>query len=127
MKVLLIEDDQDVIDTIASIFSGFFNGVEIQHITHGDDFRRGVWRQGGWDLVVLDLMIPGMTGFDICEQLRSHPSTKGIPILALTGYDTLQNEQRIKGAGASGYMAKPFEVNLFLDEVKKLIHNRMRR
>jgi CheY-like chemotaxis protein len=43
-----------------------------------------------------------------------------VPVLALTGYDTLQNEERIKAAGASGYLAKPFEVPRFLAELRRL-------
>lgn len=122
MKVLLIEDDPDVAETITSVLQNFFNISEILHISDGETFRKGSWRIGGWGLVVLDLMMPGITGFEVCEQLRATSSTKTTPILALTGYDTLQNEEKIKAAGATGYMAKPFEVMKFNEEVKKLIH-----
>lgn len=120
MKVLVIEDDPDVIETITSVLTSFFTDVEIQKISHGDQFRRGLWKEGRWSVVILDLMIPGMTGFDVCERLRAYPSTRDVPILALTGYDTLQNEERIKAAGASRYLAKPFEVKEFLSEVRLL-------
>ncbi len=121
LKVLLIEDDLDVSETIISVLQSFYEGSKIEHITDGDGFRKGSWRQGGWDLVVLDLMMPGITGFEVCEHLRSYHNTKGTPILALTGYDTLQNEERIKAAGATGYLAKPFEVASFNDEVKRIL------
>lgn len=121
MKVLLIEDDPDVFETIISVIQNFFSTSEIQHITDGIGFRKGVWREGGWDLVILDLMMPGVTGFEVCEQLRSYPSTRSVPILALTGYDTLQNEEKIKAAGATGYMAKPFEVGQLREEIARLV------
>lgn len=121
MRFLIIEDDPDVMETIYSVLMGFFDGAEVYQIGHGDEFRRGLWREGGWDLIILDLMIPGMTGFEICEQLRLYKSTQDVPIFALTGYDTLQNEERIKAVGASAYMAKPFEVDKFVEEVKKQV------
>jgi CheY-like chemotaxis protein len=121
IKVLLVEDDADVSETVISVLKGFFEGAKVEHIVDGDGFRQGGWREGGWDLVILDLMMPGITGFEVCEQLRSFPATNGAPILALTGYDTLQNEERIKAAGATGYLAKPFEVPVFINEVKRLM------
>lgn len=123
MKILLIEDDNDVADTIQSILSNFFKNVEVHHIVDGAGFRSGVWKAGHWSLVILDLMMPGMTGFEVCERLRATETTKKVPILALTGYDTLQNEERIKAAGASGYMAKPFEVMKLKGEIERLLKN----
>ncbi len=120
MRVLLIEDDPDVSETIISVLQGFFEGVTVEHISDGPQFRKGLWRAPGWSLVILDLMMPGMTGFEVCEHLRSFPATAKVPILALTGYDTLQNEEKIKAAGATGYMAKPFEVNKLRDEIKRI-------
>lgn len=121
MKVLLIEDDPDVAETISSVLGNFFGHVEIQHIVDGDGFRTGGWKTKDWSLVILDLMMPGMTGFEVCERLRAHPPTSRVPILALTGYDTLQNEEKIKAAGASGYMAKPFEVMKLKHEIERLV------
>jgi DNA-binding response OmpR family regulator len=121
LNVLLVEDDKDVAETIISVFENFFEGSVVTHISDGHDFRKGDWKQRIWSIVVLDLMMPGITGFEVCEQLRAQKATKAVPILTLTGYDTLQNETRIKAAGASGYMAKPFEVDKFLQEVKRVL------
>ena len=121
MKILLIEDDPDVSDTIKSVLTSFFNNVEIIHMVDGLEFRKGQWRAGGWSLVILDLMMPGITGFEVCEMLRSNQATRSVPVLALTGYDTLQNEEKIKSAGANGYMAKPFEIKKLHDEIKHLL------
>lgn len=112
--VLLVEDDPDVSDTILSVIENFFEEVDIRHIEDGAGFRKGQWKTEKWSLVILDLMMPGITGFEVCENLRKFPATKKVPILALTGYDTLQNEEKIKKAGATAYMAKPFEVDKFL-------------
>jgi len=120
MRVLVIEDDPDVSDTIISVLTNFFENVHVEHILDGTQFRRGQWRVGTWNLVILDLMMPGITGFEVCEQLRGFNATSKVPILALTGYDTLQNEEKVKAAGATGYMAKPFEVNKLREEIKRI-------
>jgi DNA-binding response OmpR family regulator len=120
MRVLVIEDDPDVSDTIISVLTNFFEDVRVEHILDGTQFRRGQWRIGPWNLVILDLMMPGITGFEVCEQLRGFAATAKVPILALTGYDTLQNEEKVKAAGATGYMAKPFEVSKLKDEIKRI-------
>lgn len=120
MKVLLIEDDPDVAETVGSVLDNFFGDVEILHIVDGTGFRTGSWKTKNWNLVILDLMMPGMTGFEVCEKLRGYAPTSKVPILALTGYDTLQNEEKIKAAGASGYMAKPFEVMKLKNEIDRL-------
>ena len=121
MNVLLIEDDLDVAETIQSVLTNFFGKVEVCHVVDGDGFRKGQWRNKEWSLVILDLMMPGMTGFEVCERLRGYGPTSKVPILALTGYDRLQNEEKIKAAGASGYMAKPFEVMKLKSEIERLM------
>ena len=120
-RIMLIEDDPDVTETIVSILQALFPEVAVEHIADGWQFKRGRWRTAPWALVVLDLMMPGATGFEVCEQLRSHPETRHVPILALTGYDTLQNEARILAAGANAYLAKPFELPQFIAAVKRLM------
>ncbi len=120
-RALIFEDDPDVSETIQSVLTAFYPGVEILHISDGVTFRKGGWRKGPWDIVLLDLMLPGVTGFEICEALRANPPTAMAPVLALTGYDTLQNEDRIKAAGASSYLAKPFEVPAFLAEISRYL------
>ncbi len=121
INVLLIEDDPDVTETIISVLQNFIEDVEIENIIDGKGFRQGLWRNKEWALVVLDIMMPGITGFEVCEQIRHFPGTKNVPILALTGYDTVQNENRIMASGASRYLAKPFEINDFLRETKALL------
>ncbi len=120
-NILIIEDDPDVIETIISFITNFIPESTIEQINDGTTFRMGLWRKQKWDLMILDIMMPGITGFEVCEQVRNFPGTREVPILALTGYDTMKNEKRIMAAGASRYLAKPFEFNDFLREVKSLL------
>jgi DNA-binding response OmpR family regulator len=124
MRVLLIEDDPDVVSTIGSIFSMYYPKSEIFNIASGKDFAKGTWQSEGWDIVFLDLMLPGITGFDACHLLKQHDATKNVPILALTGYDTPTNRERILKAGATAYIAKPFDIQDILHTLRKCLNSK---
>lgn len=61
------------------------------------------------NLILLDLMMPGLDGFEVCRMLKDDPETKTIRIIAMTGYMTAENIARIRLAGAEGCIPKPFE------------------
>jgi two-component system, OmpR family, response regulator len=73
------------------------------------------------DLVVLDLMLPGINGFDVCKQIRADQALAATKILAVTGYDTPENIQKIMEAGADTYLTKPFDTREIIRAVSKLL------
>jgi len=72
-------------------------------------------------LIILDLLMPEISGFEVCRQIKKVPETSHIKILALTGYDSKENRDRIMEAGADDYMAKPVEKDVLLHHVKDLL------
>ena len=72
------------------------------------------------DLIVLDLLMTGMDGFEACKRIKENPSTFHIRVLAVSGYGTDENRERILEAGANGFMAKPVDNAAFLKEIKRL-------
>ena len=87
-----------------------------------DGFEAGVkvmgFRPG---LVILDLFMPGMDGFEVCKRIKENSSVSGIKILAITGYDTEENRERILRAGADGYLAKPVERSALVQHTEGLL------
>lgn len=73
------------------------------------------------DLVILDLMLPGVNGFDVCKQIRADEALRAAKILAVTGYDTPENVRKIMDAGADAYLVKPFDTKDLLRSVGKLL------
>ena len=71
------------------------------------------------DLILLDIMMPGMDGFKVCEQLKSHPSTCDIPIIFLTGKTDPADQDRGMQLGAMDYIFKPFDIPDVQERVKK--------
>jgi len=73
------------------------------------------------DLLVLDLIMPGMDGFEVCRRIKKNPRTSHIKVLAITGYDDGENRDRIMKAGADDYLPKPIESERLLEEIKDLL------
>ena len=74
-----------------------------------------------FDLVVLDLGLPEVDGWAILGRLRAESRTASVPVLIVTARDDAETLQRLKLAGANGYLSKPFEVDKFRKAIKELI------
>jgi putative two-component system response regulator len=70
------------------------------------------------DLVLLDVMMPGMSGIDVCRQLKAHADTKEVPVIFLTALDDVRNEQAGFDAGAVDYITKPISQSILLARVR---------
>ena len=116
MRLLLIEDDEIIAELVRS-------GLEEArfHVDVASDGERGLQlAQGGeYGLVILDLMLPGRDGMQVCQGLRNRRNT--VPILMLTARDAV--EDRVKGleAGADDYLPKPFDFTELLARVRALL------
>ena len=74
-------------------------------------------RSGRFDLVLLDIQLPGMDGHAVARELRRIPALDGVPIVAVTSYAMLGDRERCLEAGCTGYVEKPINPDTFLDEV----------
>jgi DNA-binding response OmpR family regulator len=114
-RVLIVEDDQD----IAHLVSLHLKDIDCEAET-ATDGRRGLERaqEGGHDLIILDLMLPGIDGLEICRRVRSHSDYT--PILMLTARNS--EVDRVLGLelGADDYLTKPFSVLELVARVKAL-------
>lgn len=104
-RVLLIEDEPSIIEAIRFILTR--DGWSVQTHSNGITAAERV-REGPPDVVILDVMLPGRSGFDILEDLRADPATAGLPILVLTARGQSADRDRAERSGASRYMTKPF-------------------
>jgi len=116
--ILLVEDDSNLADGL--ILNLEADGYEVVHIDSGN-MALAAFEKGDFDLILLDIMLPGLDGLSICKQIRSKGST--IPILFLTARD--QTEDKIEGlvAGGDDYLTKPFD----LQELRARIQGIFRR
>ena len=69
----------------------------------------------------MDIQLPGVSGVDLIESAKKDTSLEGIPVLAVTAFAAKGDEERIRAAGASGYLAKPVSITPFMNAVKALL------
>lgn len=116
--VLLIEDEANIAEAIRFVLVR--DGWRVTTHRDGHDALERV-RQAGPDLVILDVMLPGQSGFDILAALRSDPATAALPVLVLTAKGQARDREAAARAGASGFMTKPFSNAEMLAEVRALV------
>ena len=117
-KVMIVEDDSSITELLRyNLESESFKVVETDN---GDDAEIMVAEERP-DLLVLDWMLPSVSGIELCRRLRAKPNTKSIPILMLTARG--EETDRIRGleTGADDYIVKPFSVPELIARVKALL------
>jgi len=75
------------------------------------------------DLITLDLMMPGLSGFDLCELLHQDPKFAHIPVLIISARDDPESKERAYQAGAKDYLTKPFGVDILTQKIKELTNS----
>lgn len=115
-RILVVEDDFDISNMLRIYFSG--QGYEVQVAPRGGD-ALSMTRKQLPNLIMLDIMLPDMNGYDVCRELRTTTRTSHIPIIFLTQKD--ERSDRIAGLelGADDYVTKPFDI----EELKLRVQN----
>jgi CheY-like chemotaxis protein len=114
-KTLLLADDSVTIQKVVGI--SFANeDVRLVTVDNGDDAVARA-RELRPDIVLADVVMPGMNGYEVCETLKADPSLRHIPVLLLTGTFEAFDEARAARAGADGHITKPFEAQALVDMV----------
>ncbi|HEX3050065.1 MAG TPA: response regulator [Aggregatilineaceae bacterium] len=119
-RILVVEDDFDISNMLRIYFSG--QGYDVQVAPRGGDALT-LTRKQLPQLIVLDIMLPDMNGYDVCRELRSTTRTSHIPIIFLTQKD--ERSDKIAGLelGADDYITKPFDI----EELKLRVKNHIER
>ncbi|NEX21901.1 response regulator [Thiorhodococcus mannitoliphagus] len=120
MRILIVEDDLQFAAFVNETLKTLEPAPEIETAYEGFEAGRRLQRFQP-DLVLLDLMLPGVDGFAICQHLRNDPETAHIRVIAMTGYDSPENRARILDAGAEICLSKPFRAVELLAAVKTAI------
>jgi DNA-binding response OmpR family regulator len=118
MAKVLVADDEE---TVAQAIEHALRRDHQVWVTHNGIEALKAARQVNPDLIVLDIVMPGMSGLEVCRELRHDPLLKSIPILFLTGL--IRVEDKIEGfeAGADDYLTKPFDIRELTWRVKAIL------
>lgn len=118
-KVLVIDDEPSVHEFVKDVLKPASN-VEVNSVYDG--FSAGmVVSEYLPDLIVLDILLPGIDGFKVCSQIKNNPKLKHIKIFAVTGYDSPEYKQHMFASGADDYLPKPLELKPFREKLQRLL------
>ena len=117
-KILIVDDDE----MIRRFFKRFLDRPGLTLAFAKDGFEAGIKVMAFKpDLIILDLILPNMDGFSVCEQIRQSPEAASIKIIAISGYDNEINRKRILAAGADAFIPKPIDTQLMLERIDQLL------
>jgi len=117
-KVLIVEDNQENTDLLVFFLKP--KGYQITTATDGIQALEAVKKERP-DIILLDIMLPKMNGFEVCEKLKSDKFTKSIPVLMITALKELKDKIKALEVGADDFISKPFENIELLARVKSLL------
>ena len=117
-SILIVEDEEPI--QILLTYNLQAEGFRIRATANGEDVARMVNEERP-DLIVLDWMLPGISGIEVCRLLRSRPETRDIPVIMLTARG--EENERVRGlaTGADDYIVKPFSVPELLARIKTIL------
>ena len=120
--LLVVDDNKDIRELVGELMKDDYN------VATAHNGREGLRKASKYvpDLIICDVMMPGMDGMEVCSKLKSETITSHIPVLMLTACSL--DEQRVQGfeSGADGYLAKPFSSGVLKAQAASLIANRKR-
>ena len=118
MHILVAEDDRDIAELISHYLK---KAGWSAHVAAAGDQALAYIRNHPVDVVILDLMLPGMSGLDVCQALRADRATAGVPVIMLTA--RTEEADRVRGLelGADDYVAKPFSPNELVARIRALV------
>ena len=117
-RIILLEDEEDIAALIKlqADISGYILHVEVD----GVNGLKAIEREKP-DLVVLDIMLPGQNGFDVCRKIKSHPELKKIPIVIISAKSEELDVVLGLELGADDYVAKPFSPKVLFSRIKAVL------
>ena len=123
LKVLVIDDETNIIEFIKLGLG--YEGFQVGSASDGPQGLAAAQRVDP-DIVVLDLMLPGMDGLEVCRRLRTNPTTQDVPVLMLTAKDEVRDRVVGLETGADDYLVKPFDFVELLARIRAILRRQRR-
>lgn len=118
-KVLIVDDDKEMVSAIKRVLlshQGFEVDVAFDGFSAGQKFA-----EFKPDLILLDIKMPGVDGFEVCARLRKDPASRGVKIIVVSGALDMDGMERVMALGANDYMTKPFRNEFLLMKIERVL------
>ncbi|PYQ17219.1 MAG: two-component system response regulator [Acidobacteria bacterium] len=116
-RVLVVDDDPDVVEAVGVVLED--DGYRVETATDGPAALKSVL-EAPPDLIVLDVRMPRLNGWEFCEIVRRQSHTRDVPVLFLTGRGEMRDQITAMQVGGSGHLRKPFRIEDLRDKVRAL-------
>jgi excisionase family DNA binding protein len=119
-KILIVDDDKIIVETLVLALEEDEHGYEV--LSASDGFEAGLQvSHFKPDLIVLDIMMPDINGYEVCKRIKCSPESKGIKVIVLSAYLDEENFKRMKEYGADACFSKPLPIPDLKREVVRLL------
>ena len=122
-RIMIVDDDRDILFTVKQILES--NGYKVYSFDNGRDFLRALDDGKKPTLVILDIMMPEMSGWDVRRKLEENPNWSEIPVIFMTARTNQTAEEMYERYGV-GYIKKPFDVDCFMDVIEDIANSKQR-
>lgn len=119
--ILVVDDSPDNLSLISGLLKDLY---KLKVANNGEKAIKIAQAENKPDLILLDVMMPGLSGYDVCQTLKSDPSTRDIPIIFLTAMTGAEDEKKGLELGGSDYITKPISPPIVLARVKTQLQNK---
>jgi len=120
-RILVVDDERDIRELLE--YNLKREGYRVTTVASGEDALAAA-RRGGYDLILLDLMLPGMDGLAVCRALKKDASTEGVPVVMLTAKGEESDVVAGLELGADDYVTKPFSPRVLVARVRAVLRRR---
>jgi DNA-binding response OmpR family regulator len=117
-RILIVEDEESLLKLETILLT--VKGYEVSGATTGKAALEKL-SAGTFDLVLLDIMLPDIEGYDICSRIKEDPRHAGIPVVMLTARKSTEDQERGTSCGADAYLTKPFKSAMIIEVIERLL------
>jgi len=117
-KILIVEDEESLLKLESILLTS--KGYEVRGVANGKAALDAIAEEAP-DLVLLDIMLPEIDGFEVCRRIKENPETSAIPVIMLTAKKSREDMARGESVGADWYITKPFKSAMVIETIQRFL------
>ena len=118
-KILIVEDEESLLKLESILLTS--KGYDVRGVSNGQQALDAIDEEHP-DLVLLDIMLPEIDGFEVCQRIKDNPETKDIPVIMLTAKKSREDMARGEKVGADWYITKPFKSAMVIETIQRFLN-----
>jgi twitching motility two-component system response regulator PilG len=117
-RILIVEDEESLLKLETILLT--VKGYEVSSATTGNEALEKLFGEA-FDLILLDIMLPDIDGYEVCRRIKEHPRCAKIPVVMLTAKKSVEDQERGATSGADAYLTKPFKSAMIIEVIERLL------